>query len=386
VSTSAVRTRALSIVRDQLAAAAAATKCHACGCLHQTLRALAGSSAGGELGDALAAAGRTLTPPRYDCLGCAECYPALAANAFAEAFPEQAGGLDLCPTAPPDERAGWPPLPGDYQVVRYRASVAVCTLGDADLARRLAARAPDGLSIVGTLHTENLGIERLIVNLLANPNIRHLVLCGPDTRQAVGHLPGQSLACLFAAGLDPGGRIVGAPGKRPVLVNVDAGQVAAFRRQVALVALVGETDEARIAEAVAIAHRQHAPPFDEPPRDGAVPMVHASEPRRLVPDPAGFLVVYPEPRTMALVVEHYASSGELTCVVEGATAAAVYAEIIARGLVTRLDHAAYLGRELARAERSLQTGEPYVQDRAAGDGEESAGGSCDCGSSCGGPS
>lgn len=384
---SAARADALTVVRDQLATAAAATKCHACGCLRQTLRALDGTTARGDLADAISAAERTLAPTRYDCLGCAECYPAIAANAFAEAFPDEAAGLDLCPTEAPDARAGWPPLPGDYEVVRYRASVAVCTLNDDDLARRLAALAPEGLSIVGTMHTENLGIERLIVNVLANPNVRHLVVCGADTRQAVGHLPGQSLASLFASGLDERGRIVGARGKRPVLVNVDAEQVAAFRRQVELVSLVGVADEARIVEAITAAHARAVPPSDATvPRGAAVEVVHADEPRRLVPDPAGFFVVYPEPRTAALVVEHYANRGALTCVVEGPTAAAVYAEIIARGLVTRLDHAAYLGRELARAERSLETGEPYVQDRAAGESDQPVAQACGCGTPCGGPS
>jgi tetrahydromethanopterin S-methyltransferase subunit A len=37
---------------------------------------------------------------------------------------------------------------------------------------------------------------------------------------------------------------------------------------------------------------------------------------------------------------------------------------IDRGLISRLDHAAYLGRELARAEESLRSGEPFVQDAA----------------------
>ena len=56
----------------------------------------------------------------------------------------------------------------------------------------LANRKPEGLAIVGTMHTENLGIERVIKNVLANPHIRFLLLCGEDTQQAVGHLPGQS--------------------------------------------------------------------------------------------------------------------------------------------------------------------------------------------------
>ena len=125
--------------------------------------------------------------------------------------------------------------------------MAVRTLNSNDLAGRLAgARQPSGLGIVGTLHTENLGIERIIRNVLANPNIRFLVVCGEDTRQAMGHLPGQSLASLFANGPDERGRIHGAPGKRPTLQNVTADQVGAFRRQVQLVPLIGEQDEASI--------------------------------------------------------------------------------------------------------------------------------------------
>ena len=76
------------------------------------------------------------------------------------------------------------------------------------------------IAIVGTLHTENLGIERLIANVVANPHIRFVVVCGSDSRQAIGHLPGQSLVALARNGLDERQRIVGAKGKRPVLRNV----------------------------------------------------------------------------------------------------------------------------------------------------------------------
>ena len=49
-------------------------------------------------------------------------------------------------------------------------------------------------------------------------------------------------------------------------------------------------------------------------------------------------------------------------VVKGETAENVYSKIEEMGLITRLDHAAYLGRELAKAEISLRTGKEYVQD------------------------
>ena len=95
-------------------------------------------------------------------------------------------------------------------------------------------------------------------------------------------------------------------------------------------------------------------------------MVQGKEPQRLTLDKAGYLVVYPDPRRKRLALEHYTNHGVLDCVIEGATPAALYATAIERGFLTRLDHAAYLGRELARAEQSLRTGEPYVQDHAAG--------------------
>ena len=373
--------RPLAVVREQLEEAIAAAKCHSCGCLQKTVEALAETPAAGEREPVLARARAVFVPKQYDCLGCPVCYPAIAANAFAEEFPDVGEGLDLCPTEEPEHRVGWPPLPGEYRVVRYRASVAVCVLNSGELVEKLAERSPEELAIVGTLHTENLGIERVIRNVLANPNIRALVLCGEDTQQAVGHLPGQSLASMFEAGVDERGRIVAARGKRPVLKNVSRAQIDAFLAQVALVSLIGEKDPAIIEREIAQAARSTSGPFEGAPQDAIITAVQAREPQRLVSDPAGYLVVYPDRVRQRLALEHYTNQGVLDCVVEGATPAAVYAEIIERKLISRLDHAAYLGRELARAERSLATGEPYVQDRAAGE-LQSEPPSCGCGPTC----
>ena len=46
----------------------------------------------------------------------------------------------------------------------------------------------------------------------------------------------------------------------------------------------------------------------------------------------------------------------------GRSARDILAEIVDRGLVTRLDHAGYLGRELERAETALKLGRSYFQD------------------------
>lgn len=45
----------------------------------------------------------------------------------------------------------------------------------------------------------------------------------------------------------------------------------------------------------------------------------------------------------------------------GNTAVEVSTAVLERKLLSRMDHAAYLGRELLKAEVALQTGRPYTQ-------------------------
>lgn len=378
---------ALHVITQQLEEAISAPKCHKCGCLQQTVAALEDTEAGKRpLAPTLARARAVFAPKKYDCLGCAVCFPAIAANAFAEAFPEAGAGLDLCPTEAPEERNGWPPLPGDYAVIRHGAPVAVCTLNSEPLLKTLADRKPDGLAIVGAMRTENLGIERVIKNTLANPHIRFLLLCGEDTQQAVGHLPGQSFESLFGNGLDDRGRIIGAKGKRPALKNVSREEVQAFVQQVELVAMIGEEDTDAVAAGILACSERNPGVYPHALKAAPIERIQAPEPKRLTLDKAGYFVVYPDVRSKRLVVEHYSNQGVLNCVLEGASTGALYSEAIERQLLTLLDHAAYLGRELARAEASLRDGTPYVQDAAPGTLSEeaaSAGGahnSCGCSS------
>ena len=86
--------------------------------------------------------------------------------------------------------------------------------------------------------------------------------------------------------------------------------------------------------------------------------------QRMVSDPAGYFVVFPDASRRLLMLEHYGNNGVLDLVIEGMSAAELYIPAVEKGLVSRLDHAAYLGQELARAERTLMTGESYIQDAA----------------------
>ena len=52
-----------------------------------------------------------------------------------------------------------------------------------------------------------------------------------------------------------------------------------------------------------------------------------------------------------------------TEIIKGRTAEDVYAKIIEKGLVSQIDHAGYLGKELEKAEIALRTGKEYIQDK-----------------------
>ncbi|MGA7802347.1 MAG: DUF4346 domain-containing protein [Gammaproteobacteria bacterium] len=376
----------LARINTELRAAIGAKKCWRCGCFQDAVKTLQASSAlRSALDPLLAEAGTRFEERRYDCLGCEVCWPAVAQNLAAEIDPAVAEGTH-CATEAVDTREGWPPLPGDYQTIRFLAPVAVCTLNSDHLTHELGAAKADGLAIVGSLHTENLGIERLIRNTLANPHIRFLVLCGEDTRKAIGHLPGQSLSALIQHGVDEKMRILGAEGKRPLLKNLLPEHVEAFRSQVQLIAQIGNTNVAALTSLIATTASNDPGPFCGAPADTAsVPIEAAENAGRLVLDPAGYFVVYPDPARGTLMLEHYSNRGVLDRVFSSTSAPALSASAIDAGLVSRLDHAAYLGRELTRAEWALHNGERYVQDRAPADSDfpattqnENDAGGCGC--------
>lgn len=65
-----------------------------------------------------------------------------------------------------------------------------------------------------------------------------------------------------------------------------------------------------------------------------------------------------------IVVLHFSTlkKDKPTTIIKGKTAEGICVKIIEMGLMTRLDHAAYLGSELAKAEIALKTGKEYIQD------------------------
>lgn len=81
-------------------------------------------------------------------------------------------------------------------------------------------------------------------------------------------------------------------------------------------------------------------------------------------DPSGYFTFHVDRQNQCLVARHYTSVRASTpdIVLTAITAKRLIADILVQKIVTRLDHAAYLGRELAKAEIALKTGRPYIQE------------------------
>jgi len=266
------------------------------------------------------------------------------------------------------KRKAWPHVPGTYFVTDPSAPVAVTTLGSVELAEAVSRQAPDGLCIVGKAETENIGIEKIVKNVVSNPAIRYLVCAGNEPPK---HLTGATMLALFDNGIDANRRIPGAPGMRPILRNTSVSEVLAFRRQVTPVDMIGCTDVAAIhARVTELAQKAAARPAPDRYKADAVadqPVVERItatdiDPRRIKLDKAGYFVIHVGDGV--LVVEHYDYRDRLLHVIEGRDARGIYLAVVRNGWVSQLDHAAYLGKELARAQWSLENQSRYVQDGA----------------------
>jgi len=133
----------------------------------------------------------------------------------------------------------WPPVRGDYQVGNANAGVAVVTLASSIF--------PRGAAICGQCKTENLGVEKIVANVISNCNIRFLILCGVESK---GHLPGNTILALHRNGIDEQGRIIGSRGAIPFIQNLPAQAIARFQSQVELVDCIGLEDIGQIEEQI----------------------------------------------------------------------------------------------------------------------------------------
>jgi tetrahydromethanopterin S-methyltransferase subunit A len=382
-------------------------KCQQCGCMRgaldaftQWLQGVAGEEVAG-LSEKVTSWKAQMKPIRYACLGCEHCYPSVAENFFAEAFPE----AELTPALTCGYQVvegEWPAVLGEYFTLNKTAPVVVATLASVSLAQKLADLKPAGLALVGKLETENIGIDKVVKNVVSNPAIRFVIVAGVEPN---GHHSGSALLALSQNGVDENKRVIGSTARRPVLRNVTLAEIDGFRKQVQVVDLRDCEDPAEIAARVKklashestacacgdICTDEHGSPGSgvqpvwlasplpsvsnaddkcsdpdcschsgSPVSPEIVAAVDAGQPIPL--DKAGYFVILPVAERGVINVEHYGYDNTLLHAIEGTNARALYLIIVDRGWVSELSHAAYLGKELAKAELSLSYGFKYIQD------------------------
>ncbi len=143
---------------------------------------------------------------------------------------------------PPD----YPPEDGCYLRGNDFSPVAVVILlhtryeAIPDFLQNLAKVAVEaGAALAGFLQTENIGIEKIVCNVVANPNIRYIVLCGVES---AGHWPGDAFECFVKNGVDEKRFIIGSKAPTPYLYNISLETIERFRKQITLISLLSDED------------------------------------------------------------------------------------------------------------------------------------------------
>lgn len=382
-------------VRSELRKGLDRCKCDRCGCMHGTLDGLSKSlpslknSEAKKLLKDIKSFYSKLLPLEYSCFGCKFCIPAEAMTLLTKEYPSLASSTLLSCEFEVSE--DWPPIDGEYSLLDRSAPVAMTTLANLKLEEKLAKLKPQGLNIIGKTETENIGIDKLVKNIITNPSIRHLVLAG---KEAPGHMSGSTILALWKNGVDKDMRVIGSPGRRPILKNLKRADIRAFRSQVEIddqqgcanvrtltnriKALVKKSEHLSATSgcgcADGVCHPEPAKPvlipvtFNtpilKPEKDNSHVKAKTRDPKSIKLDKAGYFVIIPSRKNKSILVEHYSYDNRLQRTIEGKKSRDIYLTIIENNWVSDLGHAAYLGKELARAELSIKKDFKFVQDGA----------------------
>lgn len=138
----------------------------------------------------------------------------------------------------------WPPVSGEYITGDPESQAAVITLASELDKERLTRHC----ALAGSMKTENIGIEKVVANIVSNTNIRYLVICGAEVH---GHLSGDAVMAMHRSGIDEEGRIIEAKGAIPYITNIDIDTINIWRSQVVeVIDLINVEDMDRIVQAI----------------------------------------------------------------------------------------------------------------------------------------
>lgn len=117
----------------------------------------------------------------------------------------------------------------------------------AEIEKLVRAGVESGAALSGTVQTANIGFEKMICNIVSNPNIRYLILGGPESE---GHRTGEALKALLKYGVDAKRRIINTTALFPTLYNIPLELIERFRKQITLIDLQFEGNPEVIKNAV----------------------------------------------------------------------------------------------------------------------------------------
>jgi tetrahydromethanopterin S-methyltransferase subunit A len=135
---------------------------------------------------------------------------------------------------------GWPLITGDYEVGDPNSCVAISSNGSYFHIEHLK-----GVAIQGPDKTENIGAEKIMANVISNPNIRFMIMAGAEVP---GHLSGETMMALHKNGIDPAThKIIGTKGAIPFIENLPEAAVARWRDQIVeVIDMMGVEDYGQI--------------------------------------------------------------------------------------------------------------------------------------------
>jgi hypothetical protein len=109
-------------------------------------------------------------------------------------------------------------------------------------------------------------------------------------------------------------------------------------------------------------HPREIPKMDE--KDKEVKVVKASydSKEEWKQDPLGYFTLKPFYNEQVIRVRFYNNNNERLMLIEGDKAIDIYNTICRLGIISMVEHAAYLGAELQKAEIAMKKHLPYVQD------------------------
>ncbi len=79
-------------------------------------------------------------------------------------------------------------------------------------------------------------------------------------------------------------------------------------------------------------------------------------------DPKGYFLIEPRPSEKLLYAHYYDNNHNYVQSIYGHTTEEIYQAIIDLNLISSLQHAAYLGSELRKAEEAMKENKVYIQD------------------------